>query len=141
MSLFGIVFLIVALILIGIGVAVGLVACALAAGLLGLGVVSSSFIIGLRARRPEAGIRAFLLQCGILAGVPAGAVCAWLAQAFFAAYGSGWPVFIYGALGGAVAGLVVALLLDFLFRRLQNWASARFLPPRPNAPRAIERNV
>lgn len=130
MALFGLVFLVVALVLIGIGIVVGLVACALALVLLGLGVISSSFVIGIRMGRPAAGIRAFLLQCGILAGIPAGAVCAWLAQALFTAYGSGWPVFVYGALGGAVAGAIVALSLDFVSRRFHAWASARLLPPR-----------
>ena len=78
----------VALVLIGVGLAIGLVACTLGGILVGLGVVSSSFIIGFRSGRSSAGIRAFLLQCGILAGIPAGAVCAWLAQSFFTAYGS-----------------------------------------------------
>lgn len=125
MALFGAVFLVVALVLIGIGVAVGLVACAVAGALLTLGVVSSSVFIGVRSGRPSAGIRAFLLQCGVFAGIPAGAVCAWLVQSFFESYGSGWPVLIYGAIGGAVSGIIVALLLDWISRRFQAWASAR----------------
>ena len=141
MALFGLVFLVVALVLIGIGIAVGLVGCAIAAALVGLGVVSSSFVIGIRTGHPAAGIRAFLLQCGVLAGIPAGAVCAWLAHAFFTAYGSGWPVIVYGALGGAVAGVVVALSLDFVSRRLHSWASARFLPSSLDASHAIDRSA
>ena len=133
MALFGLVFLVVALVLIGIGIAIGLVACVLAAALAGLGIVSSSFLIGMRTGRPAVGIRAFLLQCGVLAGIPAGALCAWLAQAFLKAYGSGWPVFVYGAAGGAVAGVIVALSLDFVSRRLHAWASARLLPSTPPA--------
>ena len=141
MALFGLVFLVVALVLVGIGIAVGLVACGVASVLLGLGVISSSFVIGLRSGRPAIGVRAFLLQCGILAGIPAGAVCAWLAQSFFTAYGSGWPVLVYGALGGAFAGILVALSLDFISRRFRLWASARFLPSRTTASHAIERNA
>ena len=141
MALFGLVFLGVVLVLIGIGIAVGLVACAVAAALIGLGVVSSSFVIGLRSGRPAVGFRVFLLQCGILAGIPAGAVCAWPAQSFFAAYGSGWPVLIYGALGGALAGFIVALSLDFISRRIHAWASSRFLPSTSHAPHAIDRNA
>lgn len=140
MALFGFVFLVVALVLIGVGIAVGLVGCAVAAVLLTLGVVSSSFVIGLRSGRPAVGIRAFLLQCGILAGIPAGAVFAWLAQSFFAAYGSGWPVIIYGAAGGAVAGVLVALLLDFITRRLHIWASARFTSSSSDPHHEIDRN-
>ena len=125
MALFLLVFMLVALVLIGVGIAIGLVACGVAAALLGLGVVSSSIFIGVRSGRPAQGVRAFLLQCGILAGVPAGAVCAWLAKSFFEAYGNDWRVFVYGGIGGAVAGLVVALLLDFSSRRLAGWAAAR----------------
>ncbi|MGB8168999.1 MAG: hypothetical protein WCF18_15990 [Chthoniobacteraceae bacterium] len=126
MALFALVFFVVALVLIGVGVAVGLVGCVLAVMLLGLGVISSSAFIGLRSGRPGLGFRVFLLQCGLLAGIPAGAVCAWLAQSFFAAYGAGWPVLLYGALGGAFSGVLVALVIDFTARHLHVWASLRF---------------
>jgi NhaP-type Na+/H+ or K+/H+ antiporter len=72
-----------------------------------------------------AGIRAFLLQCGIFAGIPAGILCAWLAHSMFETYGSGFLVFLYGALGGALGGVIIALLVDFIFRRLHRWAVAR----------------
>ncbi len=138
MALFALVFVVVALVLIGVGVAIGLVACALAAVLLGMGVISSSAFVGLRSGRPALGVRVFLLQCGVLAGIPAGAVCAWLAQSFFAAYGAGWPVLIYGALGGACGGLLIALLLDFLSRQLHGWASVRFHTALPSRDREID---
>jgi hypothetical protein len=125
MALFGLVFLVVMLVLVGVGLAVGLAVLALAAVLLGLGVISSSVVIGLHSGRAAAGIRAFLLQCGFLAGAPAGAACAWLVQSLFEGYGSGWPVLMYGALGGAFAGVLIALSLDFISRRLYNWASSR----------------
>ncbi len=125
MILFGLVFLVVSLVLIGVGVAVGLVGCLIAGALLGLGVLSSSVFIGVRSGRPSAGLSAFLLQCGLLGGIPAGAVCAWLGQSFFAAYGSGWPVLIYGALGGALSGLIVALLLQVVAHRFVTWALTR----------------
>jgi hypothetical protein len=137
MALLALVFLVVSLVLIGVGVAVGLVASVLAMALVGIGVLSASFVVGIRTGRAASGIRAFLLQCGVLAGIPAGAVCAWLAQAFFAAYGTGWLVLVYGALGGAVAGVVVAFLLDFVSRRLHVWASARVTRIGAKARRAI----
>lgn len=135
MELFGLVFFLVALVLIGIGVAVGLVACGLAAMLLALGVISSSAFVGMRSGRAALGIRVFLIQCGLLVGIPAGAACAWLAHSFFEAYGDGWPILLYGGLGGAFSGLLVALLLDFVSRSLHSWASARLL----RAPGPIER--
>lgn len=127
MALVALVSLVVALILVGIGVAVGLVACALGAVLLGLGVISSSFVIGIRSGRAADGVRAFLLQCGLIAGVPAGAVCAMLAGPVFAsvAGNSDWLIAVYGGLGGALAGVVIALSLDWISRRLHRWALER----------------
>jgi hypothetical protein len=125
MALFGLIFLFVALILIGVGIVFGLVACVIAAVLVGLGVLSSSVVVGLLTRRPIAGFRALLLQCAVLAGIPSGILCAWLAHSILAAAGPGWLISFYGALGGAVAGLVIALLLDFILRRLHRWASAK----------------
>src|SRR5688572_19237121 len=123
MELFGLIFLVVALVLIGVGIAIGLFACAAAAVLVGLGVISSSVVVGIRSGRTSAGVRVFLLQCGVLGGVPAGAVCAWLLQTFFDTYGSVLPVLISGALGGAFAGVIVALLLDFIWQRAAAWVS------------------
>lgn len=126
MALFALVFAVVALVLIGVGIAVGLVACALAAVLLGLGMVSSSAFVGLRSGRPALGVRVFLLQCGLLGGIPAGTLCAWLAHSFFEAYGAGWPVLLYGAIGGAVSGIALALLIDFLSLQLHSRLCVRF---------------
>jgi hypothetical protein len=117
--------LIVALILIGVGIVFGLVACVIAAVLFGVGVLSSSVVIGILSRRPSAGFRAFLLQCALIAGIPAGIACAWLAHYIVAAAGEGWLISLYGGLGGAIGGLVIALLLEFIFRRLHRWASAK----------------
>ena len=118
-------FLVVALILIGVGIAVGLIACGIAAVLSAIGILSSSVVVGLLSRRPSAGVRAFVLQCALIAGIAAGIICAWLAHYLLSAAGSGWLISLYGALGGAVAGLVIALLLDFIFRRSHRWASTK----------------
>jgi hypothetical protein len=125
MALFALMFLVVALILMGVGVAVGLIACCVAAVLFAVGILSSSVVVGLISRRPSTGVRALLLQCALVAGIPSGIVCAWIAHYIFSAAGSGWLISLYGALGGAVAGLVIALLLDFIFRLLHRWASAK----------------
>ena len=128
MGLLFIVFAVVALILIGIGVEVGLVACACAAVLLGFGVVSSSFLLGLLSGRAVVGLRVFFLQCGILAGIPAGAVCAWLGKQIsesLAAYPSDWLILLYGAIGGAFAGVLIGLSLDFMTRWICVWAGGR----------------
>jgi hypothetical protein len=141
MEIIGLAAMVVTLLLIGVGFAIGLVACALAAVLVGLGVVSSSFVIGLLTGRASAGVRAFLLLSCVLAGIPAGAVCAWLGKSFFEAYGSQLLVLFCGAIGGAIAGIIVALALDFVSRRLHAWASARFLPASSGKRPALERGV
>ncbi|GAA5144812.1 hypothetical protein GCM10023213_35570 [Prosthecobacter algae] len=123
MAIFGILFLGVALVLIGVGIALGLAAIVAAAGLISLGVLSSSVLIGLRTGRTESGIRALFIQCGVLAGIPAGAICAWALKHFSEQIGDGWVVPAYGALGGALAGLCLALIMDAISRRTHAWAS------------------
>jgi hypothetical protein len=144
MALFGLVFAVVALMLIGLGFALGLVGIVLTGILTALGVVSSSVALGWRSGRPSVGIRAFFIQVGILAGLPAGAVCAYLAHSFFKAYGEGWPVIVYGAIAGGVAGMIIALSFDYVSRGIQGWVAGRLqarraargaaLPPAPTAP-------
>ena len=127
MAIVSLVFAIIVLFLIGVGIAVGLVACGLAALLMGLGVISSSFVVGIRSGRPADGIRVFLLQCGVIAGVPAGAVCALLGSSLLAELNGvvDWPVMIFGGLAGALAGVLVALAMDHMSRRLHGWAAGR----------------
>lgn len=123
--MFGVIFLVVALFLIGVGLAAGLVAVGLTLALMGFGILSSSILIGLQAGRTETGIRAFLLQCGVLAGIPAGAMCAWMMKHFSEHIGDGWMVPAYGAVGGAVAGLCIALTMDAISRRVHVWATQK----------------
>jgi hypothetical protein len=134
MALFGLLFLGVVLVLAGVGIAIGLVACVLVGALLGLGVISSSLFVGVRSGR-RAGFRLLLVQCGFWGGLPAGVVCVWCAQSFVAGYGSGWPALAFGAAGGAVAGVIVALLFDLLLARLYAWGSIR--PVSPASPSRI----
>jgi len=125
MGLPGIILLLVMLVLIGVGIAVGLFACAIAAVLLTLGVVSSSVALGFFTKRPQTAVRAFLLQGGVLAGIPAGAVTAWLGRVLLEKADQSWAVAIYGGIGGAFAGALLALLLDFIFRRTHAWVEQR----------------
>jgi len=125
MELPGLIMLLVMLVLIGVGIAVGLFACVLAVVLVTLGVVSSSVALGFFTKRPATAVRALLLQCGILAGIPAGAVTAWIARAIMEKADAGWMIAVYGGIAGAFAGAVLALLLDFIFRRTHAWIEAR----------------
>lgn len=125
MGIPGLILLLVMLVLIGVGIAVGLFACAIATALVGLGVVSSSVALGFFTKRPATAVRAFLLQCGILAGIPAGAVTAWIGRAFLEKVDQSWMIAVYGGIGGAFAGALLALMLDFIFRRTHTWIEAR----------------
>lgn len=117
--------LFVTLVIMGAGIGIALFACAVAATLVALGVVSSSVAIGFLTKRPATGVRVFLLQCGVLAGIPAGAVTAWIGRAFFEMADESWLIAVYGGIGGALAGAVLALMLDFIFRRSHAWLEER----------------
>ena len=123
MLLFALVFLTIWAVLTGAGIALGFVACALAIILLGFGVLSSSIAIGFRRSRVSSGVRALLFQCGVLAGIPAGAFCALLAESLFQKLGATHIKMVaYGAMGGAISGMVVALFLDFAVQRTVTFA-------------------
>ena len=36
-----------------------------------------------------------------------------------------WMIAVYGGIGGAFAGALLALLLDFIFRRMHAWLEQR----------------
>jgi len=117
--------LFVVLVVVGAGIGVALFACVVAAMLMALGVLSSSVTIGFITKRPATGVRVFLLQCGVLSGIPAGAVTAWIGRTFFEMADASWMIAVYGGIGGALAGAVIALMLDFIFRRSQAWLEER----------------
>jgi hypothetical protein len=125
MGIPGLIMLLVMVVLIGAGIGIGLFACAIAAGLAMLGVVSSSVALGFVTKRPATAIRALLLQCGILAGIPAGAVTAWVGRSVLEHVDESWMIAVYGGIGGAFAGAMLALLLDFIFRRTHAWVEQR----------------
>jgi hypothetical protein len=125
MAFFVLLFLVIALALIGVGIVVGAMLCCVAAALCAVGVISSSVVIGAVSRRPSEATRAFVFQCALIAGIPSGILCAWIARAAFGVSGAVSLIPLYGALGGVAAGLVIALLLDFISRRLQCSASAK----------------
>ena len=134
MGLIGLFILLIMVILVGVGIGVGLFACAIAAVLAMFGVVSSSVALGFLTKRPATALRALLLQCGVLAGIPAGAVAAWVCHSLYTAIstwqgwslaGSEWKIPLFGAVAGAFAGVILALMTDFILRRAHGWAEGR----------------
>jgi len=125
---------IVALVLIGVGIVFGIIAAVLLAGLIATGIVSSSVAIGFWRGKPQAAVRALLLQIGLLAGIPAGIAGAWLLSAVAEWLRATTPaVVVVGAVGGALAGVVVALLVDTIGRRTGQWIALHFARPEERA--------
>ena len=121
----GLIAMLVMVVLIGVGIGIGLFACLIAVALGMLGVVSSSVALGFFTKRPATAVRALLLQCGVLAGIPAGAITAWVGRALLEKVDESWMIAVYGGIGGAFAGALLALMLDFIFRRTHAWLEQR----------------
>ena len=126
MALFGIIFLMVMLVLVGAGIALGAFVAVLSLVLVSLGVISSSVVVGIRQRSAHAGVRTFLLLCGVLGGVPCGMFCSWFAVQFMQVVGPDVKIFVYGGLSGAVGGLLVALLFDVILRNSARGVAGMF---------------
>ncbi len=124
--LFSLLGLAIALVLIGVGIVLGVAAVALTFALVGAGMVSSSVMIGVWRGRAQLGLRAFLLQCGVVAGIPAGMLCAWAATALWEQIDATLLVVLAaGGLAGALGGAVVALFFDVIAARVHGWLAAR----------------
>ena len=128
MGLFAIIFFFVALVLIGIGIAVGAFVSLLTFVLITLGVISSSVLVGVRRRSAGAGIRVFLILAGVLGGIPCGMLCAWLGTTFLQLAGADAKVLFYGGLSGAVSGVLIAVALDLIFKYSTRWLIGHFKP-------------
>jgi hypothetical protein len=129
MEIVGCIGAVIALLLIGIGIAVGMAACAVLAAFTSVGVISSSMLVGLWKGRTLAGVQAFFLQCGVLAGASAGAVLAWGAWHLWPMLSGEWQVLAAGALGGTAGGLVMAWLASAaaagVVKHMWPWLRAR----------------
>ncbi len=122
----------VILVLIGAGIVMALALLALAAlaalagaVLVGLGVVSTSVLVGFAERRLSAGFTALALQVGALAGLPFGIGGFWLVQRLLdLRLGLGW-VALGGAVCGALSGAAVGLLFALACARVVLWGRGR----------------
>jgi hypothetical protein len=110
MDISGLIGALIVLVLIGIGIAVGMVACVALWALVSVGMFSSSVLIGFWKRRVLAGVQIFFIECGVLLGASSGAVLAWGASRVWPMVSGEWRVLFVGAVGGAGGGLVIAWL-------------------------------
>lgn len=120
MAIFGLIFLVVFLVLIGIGLAIGLVALAVTGAFLIAGVFSTSALFGFLKRSPMAGLELFLLQIFVVAGTFSGAGLSLLLVPFME-LGMEKPIqfLLVGASGGLLAGTLLALCLQRLIKTIR----------------------
>ncbi|HEX2617898.1 MAG TPA: hypothetical protein VHL57_10170 [Flavobacteriales bacterium] len=125
----GIIGALIALLIIGVGVAIGLIASLALAVLTSVGVVSISILVACWKRQMLAGLQVFFVQCGVLMGAPAGAMLAWGAWHLWPMINGEWRVLAAGAVGGAGGGLVIAWLAsaaaEGLARHTWPWVRGR----------------
>ena len=112
---------VVSVFLLGIGLAVGIALCALAGALTAFGILSSSVAIGFIRRSPVSGVRALILQLGALIGVPCGIAAAWLVSWLAHSQWSITARLLVGGISGLVCGIMVSLLVNFIWTRVAAW--------------------
>jgi hypothetical protein len=126
MAIFALIFLTIALILIGVGLAVGLVICGVIAMLTFFGVLTSSAAVGVWLRNPSAALRLMVYQFCVLAGLVAGVGLAWVVSLIFELHLQPAGIVLCGGLAGAASGLIFAagnlwifkMAHDLLWRRV-----------------------
>lgn len=126
MPIFGFILLLAfCLILFGIGVVIAAVTVAAVAGLLALGVISSSFMIGVTRKDPSTGVKVFILQATALLGAAGGAGLAFLAKLFFEFRLTLAQSLSLGTVSGLLAGLAVGIVVNLAWPRLIRYLRAR----------------
>jgi len=109
-------FVVVFVVLFGIGVALGLACAACAAVLVALGIVSSSAVVAVCCRRFSSGLLAFHYQLCAAVGLPAGVFVLWLGSLAFNLHLGARPILSRGSASGIAAGLLLAFAFDRLAR-------------------------
>jgi hypothetical protein len=120
------VMVVVFVLLLGIGLAVGIVLCALVGALTAFGILSTSVAIGFLRRSPASGLRALFLQLGAVVGVVCGIAASWLVS--WLAH-SHWGVvtrLLVGGSCGLICGILVAGLFNLAWGKITAWILARF---------------
>jgi len=114
MFIFGVIFLIVALLLIGAGFAIGILVFGVAAAAIGLGVISTSVACGFIQKKSSIGFRVFFYQFFIIAFLFAGILTAWLVSLFADLHVSIISVILIGSISGGSVGLIFGLLHSWI---------------------------
>ncbi len=115
------VMVIACMLLLGFGLAAGIVVFALAGALIAFGILSASAAIGFIRRSPASGFRALFIQLGAVAGPPCGIGAMWLVSWMAGAHWSIARRLLVGGGCGMVCGVAVALLFNFAWSKIAAW--------------------
>lgn len=126
LMVFAVLAIVVLTILIGAGMALALLAVAVAAGLVALGIVSTSALAGIAARRPRTAFKVLFLQAGGAAGALSGAGVAWILILTELAAVGGLAALLVGGAVGLAFGVAVAALFNRVWSVVLDWLVARF---------------
>ena len=114
MFIFGVIFLIVALLLIGVGFAIGIFILGVAAAAIGLGIISTSVACGFIQKKPSIGFRVFFYQFFIITFLLAGILTTWLVSFFADLHISIISVILIGSISGGSVGVLFGLLHSWI---------------------------
>ncbi len=108
------------MVLFGIGAGLGLACAGCAFLLVGLGIVSTSAMVGVFRRRMSSGLRALHYQLCAALGAPAGAFLLWIGSNVFDLRLRSGQILSAGVASGIAAGLLLAFAGDHIARFAYN---------------------
>lgn len=121
-----IIMVVVFMLLLGMGLAAGIIVFALAGALAAFGILSSSAAVGFVRRSPASGFRALFLQLGAAAGIPCGIAGTWLVLSVAHNHWSLAAQLLVGGTAGLLCGVLVAWLFNFAWCKAGAWILARY---------------
>ncbi|HVE15284.1 MAG TPA: hypothetical protein VNB29_01045 [Chthoniobacterales bacterium] len=137
MPFFGLIFLIVALILVGAGFAIGAGVFAVACMAVAFGMVSTSMASGILQRKLSTAFRVFFYELCIISFMTAGVALSWPLSAFLDLSISPVALLMIGSLSGLAVGLTFGLLhswmIDLISRNLRKILPRITRPSRSHA--------
>lgn len=130
LGIFALIMVLVTIVLIGVGIALGLLGAVILGFLTFFGVISSSVIFGFLKKNSASAFRMLFLQVGALAGLFCG-----IAGTLFASWivDFQWKDYaLYGCITGVLGGLFLAWLFNRTWGRMRGFMTIRYEAQRGN---------